>query len=325
MKVVVQIPCFNEAETLPGVLADIPRAIEGVSQVLVLVIDDGSSDKTSDIAREAGADHVIRHPQNRGLAATFSTGLEQALALGADIIVNTDGDNQYPGAAIPDLVAPIVEGRADLVIGNRSPAADPNVPTGKRWMYRLGNHVVRQVTGMQVHDAPSGFRAMSRDFARHTHLTNAFSYTLETIFTAAERKVTLVEIPIKANPKLRESRLFGSLTEYVRRSAGIILKAYAMHKPMRAFGWISLPFLLLGVGLGFRFLYFFLEDPSRSGHIQSLILAAISTLVGVQIFIFGMLGELVRTNRLLLQKLLARSPESAAPQSSPDADPQTDA
>ena len=307
MKLVVQIPCYNEAETLPAVLADIPREIEGIASVTVLVVDDGSSDETADVAKEAGADVVVQHPQNRGLAATFATGIQEALQLGADIIVNTDGDHQYPGTSIKELVAPIVEGKADIVIGNRDPTRSPDVPRIKRLMYALGNFVVREVTGIEVHDAPSGFRAMSRDFAQHTHLTNAFSYTLETLFTAAERRCTLVEIPIRPNPKLRESRLFGSLSEYVRRSAGIILKAYAMHKPMRAFGWLSLPFILLGLGLGVRFLYYFLEDPERSGHIQSLILAAISTLVGVQIFIFGMLGELVRTNRLLLQKILSRS------------------
>jgi len=196
MKVVVQIPCFNEAETLPGVLAEIPREIAGVSEVLVLVIDDGSSDGTSEVARAHGADLVVRHPQNRGLAATFSTGLREALKLGADIIVNTDGDHQYPGSSIGDLVSPIMEGRADIVIGNRSPAIDPKVPTIKRMMYRVGNFVVRRVTGMQVHDAPSGFRAMSRDFAKHIHLTIAFSYTLETLFTAADRRCTLEESPI---------------------------------------------------------------------------------------------------------------------------------
>ena len=305
MKLVVQIPCYNEADSLARVIAEIPAEIAGIDTVSVLVIDDGSSDATSQVARDAGAE-VVRHSTNRGLAQAFVTGIEAALQMEADIIVNTDGDHQYPGEYIPALVSPLVRGRADLVIGNRQPARDPNVPARKKFFYRVGNTVVRSVTGVDIHDAPSGFRAMSRDFALRVFLTNPFSYTIETIFSAAEARCLVLEIPIRPNRPRRPSRLFGSLSEYITRSAQIIVQGYSMHKPLRAFAWLSLPFLLLGVAIAARFLYYFVQDPSRSGHIQSLILAAVAVVVGAQIFLFGMLGSLVRTNRLLLQDIRLR-------------------
>lgn len=306
MKLVIQIPCFNEAATLPQVLADLPKQIDGVTTIETLVIDDGSSDATSEIAKQHGVTRVVRHRGNRGLAHTFVTGLEVALEMGADIIVNTDGDNQYPGSNIAALVAPIVAGEADLVIGDRQTSSDRKVPVPKKLFYGLGNFVVRTTTGVSVHDAPSGFRAMSREFAMSIYLTNPFSYTLETIFAAAENRYPIREVEIRSNPKTRDSRLFRGVTQYMRRSASIILQGYSMHNPLRAFGWLSLPFLLLGMGLGLRFVYFFVKDPDYSGHIQSLILAAIAIVVGAQILIFGMLGSLVRANRLLLQDIRMR-------------------
>lgn len=305
MKLVIQIPCFNEEQTLPTVLADVPVSIPGVDEIIVLVIDDGSSDQTAAVARSHGA-QVVSHRGNKGLARTFLTGLETALDLGADIVVNTDGDHQYPGDAIPDLVAPIMAGEADLVIGDRQTHSDPKVPAKKRLFYRLGNFVVRTATGVAVHDAPSGFRAMSREFAMSVYLTNPFSYTLETIFAAAESKYPIREVAIRSNEATRKSRLFKGIGQYIGRSASIILAGYSMHNPLRAFAWISAPFLLLGFGLGLRFLSFYITDPSDSGHIQSLILAAISVVVGAQIFLFGMLGSLVRANRLLLQDIRMR-------------------
>jgi glycosyltransferase involved in cell wall biosynthesis len=305
MKLVVQIPCYNEAATLPGVLADLPSSVPGIDAIEVLVIDDGSSDGTAEIARAHGA-HVVRHRGNRGLASAFLTGLEAALEMDADVIVNTDGDHQYPGTSIAALVAPILAGEADLVIGDRQTHTDPKVTTKKRMFYDLGNFVVRTATGMSVHDAPSGFRAMSREFALRVHLTNPFSYTLETIFAAAENRQPIREVPIATNPATRPSRLFRGFVQYIGRSASIILQGYSMHNPLRAFGWLSMPFLLLGLGLGLRFLYYFVLAPDDTGHVQSLILASISIVVGAQIFIFGMLGALVRANRLLLQDVRMR-------------------
>ena len=305
MKLVIQIPCYNEADTLPAVLADLPREYSGISEVCVLVIDDGSSDGTAEVAHRLGA-AVVRHAGNRGLAQAFVTGLETALELGADIIVNTDGDHQYPGAAVQSLIAPVVAGEADLVIGNRQTHIDPSVPENKRMFYNVGNFVVRTATGVSVHDAPSGFRAMSRAFALTVYLTNPFSYTLETIFMAAEQRMPIREVRIRSNEKTRESRLFSGIGQYIARSASIILQGYSQHNPLRAFGWASLPFLLLGLGIGLRFLYYFVQNPSYSGHVQSLILGSICTVVGVQIFIFGMLGSLVRANRLLLQDIRLR-------------------
>ncbi|MFI5307328.1 MAG: glycosyltransferase family 2 protein [Polyangiales bacterium] len=306
MKLVIQIPCYDEADTLPAVLADLPRTIAGIDAIEVLVIDDGSTDATSEVASAHGATRVVRHRGNRGLASTFLTGLEVALEMGADVIVNTDGDHQYPGESIADLVRPIVEGQADLVIGDRQTKSDPKVTLRKRMFYALGNLVVRTATGVSVHDAPSGFRAMSREFALRVYLTNPFSYTLETIFAAAENRQPIREVPIRTNPATRPSRLFRGLVQYVGRSASIIMQGYSMHNPLRAFGWLSAPFLLLGTGLGLRFLYLYFKAPDYSGHIQSLILAAICIVVGAQIFIFGMLGSLVRANRLLLQDVRMR-------------------
>jgi hypothetical protein len=204
------------------------------------------------------------------------------------------------------LIAPIIAQHADLVIGDRKPVQDARVSLHKKLFYRLGSFVVRSTSGVDVHDAPSGFRAMSREFAMSIYLTNPFSYTIETIFAAAENRQPIREVPIISNAATRPSRLFRGLVQYIRRSASIIVQGYSMHNPLRAFGWLSLPFLLVGVGLGLRFLYFYVRDPSYSGHIQSLILASISIVVGAQVLIFGILGSLVRANRLLLQDIRMR-------------------
>jgi glycosyltransferase involved in cell wall biosynthesis len=291
---------------LPSVLSDLPRSLPGIERIETLVIDDGSTDGTAAIARANGATRVVCHRGNRGLASTFLTGIEVALEMGADIVVNTDGDHQYPGSSIGPLIAPIVEGHADLVIGDRKTSRDPKVPARKKLFYGLGNFIVRSTTGVSVHDAPSGFRAMSREFALSVSLTNPFSYTLETIFAAAEQRFPIREVEIQSNPVTRKSRLFRGVGEYVRRSASIIVQGYSMHNPLRAFGWLSVPFLFVGVALSARFLFYFVRDPDYSGHIQSLIAAAIASVVGVQILLFGMLGSLMRANRLLLMDIRRR-------------------
>jgi len=306
MKLVIQIPCFNEFDTLPIVLAGLPTQVPGIDVIETLVIDDGSSDGTAELAMRSGVTRVISHRGNRGLARAFLTGLEVALDMGADVIVNTDGDNQYPGESIPALVEPIVARAAELVIGDRKPLSDARVPWLKKAFYWLGAFVVRTTSGVDVHDAPSGFRAMSREFAMSVYLTNSFSYTIETIFAAAEQRLPIREIDIRPNPVTRQSRLFKSIGAYMQRSAAIIVQGYSMHSPLRAFALFSVPFLLLGLGLGLRFLYYYLRDPDYSGHIQSLILASIATVVGAQFLIFGMLGSLVRANRLLLQDIRLR-------------------
>jgi glycosyltransferase involved in cell wall biosynthesis len=306
MKLVIQIPCLNETSTLPGVLADLPATLPGIDSIETLVIDDGSTDGTAELAKSLGVTRVVRHRGNRGLARAFLSGLEAALEMGADVIVNTDGDHQYPGSCIGALVEPIVSKQAELVIGDRKPMQDARVPAIKKLFYWIGSYVVRTTSGVSVHDAPSGFRAMSREFALSVYLTNPFSYTLETIFAAAEQRYPIREVEIRSNPVTRQSRLFTNIGVYMQRSASIIMQGYSMHNPLRAFGWLSMPFLLLGLILGVRFIYFFVLDPDYSGHIQSLILAAIAIVVGAQILIFGMLGSLVRANRLLLQDIRMR-------------------
>jgi glycosyltransferase involved in cell wall biosynthesis len=306
MKLVIQIPCFNEAKTLPEVLADLPKSLPGIERIETLVIDDGSDDDTSRVAKEYGVSRVVRHRGNRGLARAFLTGIEVALEMGADVIVNTDGDHQYPGSSIAELVAPIIANEADLVIGDRKTSTDPKVGASKKMFYGLGNFVIRTTTGVSVHDAPSGFRAMSREFAMSIYLTNPFSYTLETIFAAAEQRFPIREVEIRSNVVTRESRLFRGIGQYVRRSVSIIVQGYSMHNPLRAFGLLSVPFLLVGLLLSARFLFYFVREPGYSGHIQSLIAAAIASVVGVQFLIFGMLGSLVRANRLLLQDIRMR-------------------
>ena len=331
MKVIIQIPCFNEAETLPRVLADLPRELPGVDAVEWLIIDDGSTDETIRVARAHGVDHVVRLPVNRGLAAAFLAGLDACIKLGADVIVNTDGDNQYDGRDVDKLVAPIVEGRAEMVVGDREVDRIPHFSKTKVALQKIGSWVIRRASATDVADAPSGFRAFTRELAQRTLLNNRFSYTLETIIQAGVAGRALTSVPIRTNPKTRPSRLFRSIPAYLSKSVSIIVRIYTMHRPLRAFFWLSLPFFLVGVGLVGRWLIIYVSTPGPTGHVQSLIAGAIASIVGVQILLFGLLGDLLATNRRLgeetlyrvreLERVLLHGGEPVPPASAEEVDP----
>lgn len=301
----VQIPCYNEAATLPLVLRSIPRTIPGVATVTVVVVDDGSTDGTAAVARAHGADVVVRHPRNRGLAAAFRTGLDTCLRLGADIIVNTDGDNQYPQAEIPRLIRPILEGQAEVVIADRQPLKVPHFSPAKKLLQWLGSWVVRQLSGTAVPDAPSGFRAYAREAALRLNVLSDYSYTLETLIQAGVQRQAIAFVPVQTNPQLRPSRLITSLRAYLLRSATTLLRAYAMYQPLKVFGACGLLLCLAGLlGVG-RFLYFFATG-SGAGHVQSLVLSGVLLVVGFQVMLIGLLSDLIAANRRLLEEALYR-------------------
>ncbi len=305
MKLIIQIPCYNEEKTLPVTLANIPRQVEGVDEVEILVIDDGSTDRTVEVAREHGADHIVRLTNNKGLAEAFMAGLDAALRLGADIIVNTDGDNQYNGADIARLIRPIVEGKADMVVGDRQIDTIEHFSPAKKTLQKLGSWVVRQVSGTDVPDATSGFRALSREAAMRMNVVSRFTYTLETIIQAGKKNIALTSVPVRTNEKLRESRLFGSMWGYIKRSVGTIFRIYAMYEPLRTFAIIGTLIFGSGAAIGVRFLYFYLTGHG-GGHVQSLILAAILSIVGFQVIMIGLLADLIGANRRLLEDALYR-------------------
>lgn len=304
MRVIIQIPCHNEAETLPAVLHEIPRSIPGVDSIETLVIDDGSTDATMQIARECGADHIVRHTRNRGLAAAFQDGIDACLKLGADIIVNTDGDNQYPQADIPRLIEPILRGEADMVIGDRQTHMLKHFSPQKKLLQAAGSWVMRQASATEVPDAPSGFRAMSRDAALRLFVTSKYSYTLETLIQAGMKRLSIAYIPIEARPT-RPSRLFKSNWGYVRRSAATIVRIYSMYEPLKVFFTIGSLVFLMGLLLGIRYMYYYFTGFGM-GHVQSLILAAVLLLVGFQIFVIGLVADLISINRRLQEETLQR-------------------
>jgi len=304
MKLIVQIPCYNEAQTLPATLADIPRQIEGIDEVEVLVVDDGSTDNTAEVARQHGAGHIVRLKSNRGLAAAFSVGLEKCLELGADIIVHTDADNQYRGECIPDLIAPILRGEADIVVGTRPIEAIAEFSWLKKKLQRLGSWVVRKVSGTEVQDATSGFRAYSRQAATRLNVVSDFTYTLETLIQAGHSGLAIVQVPIQINPRTRESRLFSNIPAYIWQSVKTSFRIYALYRPLRFFSTVGLLIFLPGFALGGRFLYYYIIGYG-TGHVQSLILAAVLMLLGFQILIFGILADLIGANRKLVQQILS--------------------
>ena len=305
MKLIIQIPCYNEESTLPETVADLPRDIPGIDVIEYLIIDDGSHDKTREVARAHGIHHIVGFPKNRGLARGFMAGLDACLRLGADIIVNTDADNQYKGQDIPKLVEPIVNHEADIVVGDRQVMNIEHFSSTKKRLQKLGSWVVRQASATTVVDATSGFRAISRSAALRMFVVNDFTYTLETLIQAGQNRLHVASVPIGTNAKTRESRLFRNIPEYIRRAGSTILRVYTMFRPLRTFLIIAFFFLLGGFAIGVRFLYFFFTGDG-DGHIQSLILAAILFNAGFIALLVGILGDLVAANRKMIEEVLGR-------------------
>ena len=306
MKLIIQIPCYNEAATLRIALDHLPKKIEGIDQIEVLIINDGSTDETIQVAREWGVNHIVSFRQNRGLARGFMAGLDACLHLGADVIVNTDADDQYCGADIERLVRPILDEKADIVIGERPIDETQDFSKKKKMFQHLGSWVVRVASNTDIPDAPSGFRAYSREAALRLNVVNEYTYTLETIIQAGWNRIPMTSVPVRTNPELRPSRLFNSMWRYMKRSSAVIMRSFAMYKPLRFFGIIGLMFFLVGVILGVRFLVIFFATGSGSGHIQSLILCAALLMIGVQIMITGVQADLISDNRKLLEDVQYR-------------------
>jgi glycosyltransferase involved in cell wall biosynthesis len=305
MKLIIQIPCFNEAEQLPATLADLPRELEGFDVVEWLVIDDGSTDRTIAVARELGVDHLVRLTNNKGLAAAFQAGIDTALKLGADVIVNTDADNQYHGPDVARLVAPILAGDADMVVGDREVGGIEHFSPLKKSLQRLGSWVVRQASSTSVPDTTSGFRAYNREAAIQIVVVSKFTYTLETIIQAGKLLVATDHVPVRTNPKTRESRLFPSMGSYVRRNAISIFRVYAQYEPLRVFWSLAAVIGLGAVGVWIRFGVAYAEGNGK-GHVQSLILGAVLFIAAVVLWALGVIGDLLAAQRVMTQRTFER-------------------
>lgn len=301
MKLIIQIPCYNEAQVLAETLSQIPRSLPGFDAVEVLIIDDGSQDATVEVARAAGAEHVVRMPHHSGLARAFAAGLDASLRAGADVIVNTDADNQYAAEDIVTLLRPILAGQAELVVGDRGVATLEYFAPLKRRLQVWGSRVVSRAAGVSIPDATSGFRAITRDAALRTLVLSDYSYTLETLIQAGNSHIAVASVPIRTNPPTRPSRLIRSITSYIRNSSVTILRSYAMYRPLRVFTAIGLVLLLAGIGLGVRFLLL-----GATGRVQSLILAAVLAMVGFQTLLIGLVADLIAFNRKILEEVLVR-------------------
>jgi len=302
VKLIIQIPCYNESETLAIALAELPREIPGVDTVEWLIIDDGSEDNTAEVALASGVDHVIRHPENRGLAAAFRSGIDACLERGADIIVNTDADNQYCADDIPALVAPIVAGTAEIVVGARPIADIDHFSPIKKMLQKLGSWAVRVASRTDIPDAPSGFRALSRSAAMRLNVFNDYTYTIETIIQAGQANMAITSVPVRVNGDLRPSRLVKSIPSYINRSLVTILRIFMTYKPMRFFMVPGLISFGLGALVGVRYLFLYFTEGGQ-GHVQSLILTAILLLAGFQLAIFGLLAEIMGNNRKLSEDI----------------------
>ncbi len=304
-KLIIQIPCLNEAETLPGTLADLPRQLPGIDAIEWLVVDDGSRDDTAAVAKAHGVEHVVRFRRRKGLAAAFKAGIDASVKLGADFIVNTDADNQYFGADIAKLIEPLVRGEADIVIGDRNIEAIAEMSAQKKRLQRLGSWVVRQVSGTAVPDTTSGFRAYTREAALRMTIVSEFSYTLESIIQAGKQKMAIAHVPVRTNPRVRPSRLFDSIFSYVKASAATIVRIYAMYEPLKVFSYIGGSVFALGFALTLRFLYYYAIGTGR-GHVQSLILSAVLMIVGFQVLLIGLVSDMISGSRKLLEDLVYR-------------------
>jgi glycosyltransferase involved in cell wall biosynthesis len=305
MKLIVQIPCYNEERTLPHVVQSIPRQVDGIDCMEILVVDDGSSDRTVAIARELGVNHIICHTNNKGLARAFRTGLDACLALGADIIVNTDGDNQYDAGDIPRLVRPILEGGADIVVGDRQTQQVAHFSYPKRKLQAFGSRVVRALSGTDVPDAVSGFRAISRHAALHLNIVSPFSYTIEMLIQAGRKKLAITSVPIRTNAPTRPSRLFRTARQFVARSLGTMVRMYAMYKPLATFMSIGGVLFVIGLLPVVRFLFFWSQGNS-TGHVQSLVLGGVLLILGFVSLLIGLVADLINFNRQLIELTLEK-------------------
>lgn len=307
MKLIIQIPCLNEEATLPMTIADLPREVPGIDVVEWLVIDDGSTDRTVEVARDLGVDHIVSHTRNLGLAAAFMTGIDACLRAGADVIVNTDADNQYQGSSIPDLIAPVLTGDADIVVGERPIDSIDDFSRTKKVLQRLGSSVVRWISDTGVRDAASGFRAYSRDAAMRTEVFGRYTYTMETIVQAGWSGIAITSVPVGVNAKTRESRLVKSNSRYVWRSAQAVVRSFALYKPFRFFFFVGMTPFLLGVGLMLRWLGLYLFEENYTSRIPSLVAGFGLIVVAVQIWAIAFIADLQAANRRVLEDLRLRA------------------
>lgn len=301
MKLIIQIPCYNEAKTLEIALNDLPKQLEGIDEIEYLIINDGSRDATVEVARNWGVHHIVNFKQNKGLAKGFMAGLDGCLRNGADIIVNTDADNQYCAADIQKLIQPILEEQADIVIGARPIDETEHFSLIKKKLQHFGSWVVRRASNTNIPDAPSGFRAFSREAAMRINVVNDYTYTLETIVQAGREKIAITSVPIRTNAELRPSRLFQSIWGYVKKSMLTILRAYMMYKPLKCFTYLAIPSVVFGMAIGIRFLIYYTQG-TGSGHVQSLILACTLIIIGFLTFMIGLLADVLAANRKILQE-----------------------
>jgi glycosyltransferase involved in cell wall biosynthesis len=313
MKLIIQIPAFNEEATIAQALRDLPKRIEGITSIETLVIDDGSSDKTAEAARKAGATHILQLKSHRGLSAAFVAGIDAALRLGADVIVNTDADNQYQAADIARLVSPIIKGTADVVIGDREVSKSPHMSGLKRVLQRLGSWTVGKASGLSVADVTSGFRAFSREAAMQINVFNPFTYTLETVIQAGNRNLGVQSVTVRTNAPTRPSRLYRGMGTYLRKSMATIFRIYTLYRPLKTFFAIGSLLMILGIALGARFLWFYSQG-DRGGHIQSLILAAVFLITGFHTWLIALLADLIAVNRKLTEDVLIRVKKLETPQ-----------